>query len=64
MKTKFTRISDGKQWDYEGEDLPVLPHGTLIYGPWGSLRVVSSAIDINGDEPRQSIALGLVNMHG
>jgi hypothetical protein len=63
MKTKFTRTSDGKAWDYEGEDLPVLPRGTLVYGPWGALRVESVAVDINGDEPRQSVALGLVNIH-
>lgn len=45
------------------DDCPLLQFKTLVHGDWGSLRVTDVSLSLNGAEPKQTVFLGLVNIH-
>lgn len=66
MKTKFIVESSTSRFygkEYEMDDCPLLQFKMIVHGDWGSLRVTDVHISLNGDELKQTIFLGLVNIH-
>jgi hypothetical protein len=62
VKTKFIDTCDGGK-EYEMDHCPLLQFKMLIHGLWGSRRVIDVILNVNHEEPRQTIFLGLVNIH-
>jgi hypothetical protein len=66
MKTKFiVEPTDHRSFgkEYEMDDCPLLQFKMLVHGDWGSLRVTDVSLSLNGAEPKQTVFLGLVNIH-
>jgi hypothetical protein len=66
VKTKFIVAHAGHHCygkEYEMDDCPLLQFKMLVWGDWGNLRVTDIALSLNGDEPKQVVYLGLVNIH-